>query len=56
MQEQRVIHDADLAGLLTVRLSTTAVPLPIGMPLLNALMTAYWTVARRALGAPRPAK
>ena len=53
VQEQRVVDDAHLTGLLTSRLSTTAVPLPIGIPLLNALMTAYWTVARRVLGGQR---
>ena len=41
VEAERVVDDAHLAGLLTPRLSTTAAPLPIAMPLLNALMTAY---------------
>lgn len=51
VQAQRVVDDASLARLLTPRLSTTVMPLPVGIPLLNALMTAWWAVARRGLGA-----
>lgn len=54
VQSQRLVGDAHLAHLLTPRLSTTAVPLPVGMPLLNALMRAWWALVRRLIGADQP--
>ncbi|HWG94033.1 MAG TPA: glycosyltransferase [Mycobacteriales bacterium] len=49
LQAERTRRDRELADLLTTRLSTTAVPLPVGTGALSALLAAWWAVVRRLL-------
>lgn len=49
LQAERTRSDAELAGLLTAELTTTAVDLPAVLPVLNLLLRAWWWAARRLL-------
>lgn len=49
LQSERTVPDRELVRLLTAELSTTAVDLPAGLGLLNALLRTWWWVVRRAL-------
>lgn len=46
---ERTVPEREWMAVLTDRLDTTAVALPAGTGLLNALVHAYWSVARRAV-------
>lgn len=49
LQAERTRSDAELAGLLTAELTTTAVDLPAALPALNLLLRAWWWAVRKAL-------
>lgn len=46
---ERSVPDRDWMGVLTDRLDTTAVALPVGTGLLNAIVRGYWSLARRVV-------
>jgi GT2 family glycosyltransferase len=49
LQAERTRRDRELADLLTTRLTTSAVPLPVGTGALSALLGLWWAGARRLL-------
>jgi GT2 family glycosyltransferase len=51
IQSERVVPDAVVLGRLTARIDPANVAGPPGLPLLNVIMSGYWSVARRLLSA-----
>jgi hypothetical protein len=49
LQSERVVSDAELAHLFATRLDAGNYPLPAWLEPLDALLAAYWSVARRFL-------
>jgi GT2 family glycosyltransferase len=51
LQAERVVPDARLAHLFATRLEAGNFPLPAWLKAFDALLSAYWSIARRLLGA-----
>jgi GT2 family glycosyltransferase len=51
IQSERVVPDAVVLGRLTARIDPANVAGPPGLPLLNIIVSSYWSVARRLLSA-----
>lgn len=49
LQRERVLTDRELAPRLVAEVTTTAVPLPVGIDALNAVLRLWWAGARRLL-------
>ena len=56
IQSERVVSDAVVLRRLTARIDPANVASPPGLPVLNMIMSSYWSVASRLLSAGPPAK